>query len=38
MDEQLEILDLGDAMLVTKCSTAPGGFYDHIWGPGHWAC
>lgn len=38
MQEQLEILDLGDAMLETKCSAATGPFVDFLWGPHHWTC
>jgi hypothetical protein len=38
MQEQLEIIDLGDAMMETRCTITPGGAYDNLYGPGHWSC
>jgi hypothetical protein len=38
MQEQLEIIDLGDAMTETRCSLAPGPSYDFLYGVGHWTC
>jgi hypothetical protein len=35
--EQLEIIDLGDAMMETRCSFALGPQYDSLYGPGHWS-
>ena len=34
----LEILDLGDAMLETRCSNISGAFLDFIYGPHRWSC
>jgi hypothetical protein len=36
--EQLEIIDLGDAMAETRCSFSPGPAFDSLYGPGHWSC
>jgi hypothetical protein len=36
--EQLEIIDLGDAMMETRCSMLFAPSYDNLYGPGHWAC
>ena len=38
MQEQLEIIDLGDAMTETRCNLAPGAAYDFVYGPAHWSC
>jgi hypothetical protein len=38
MPEQLEIVDLGDAMVETKCYITPGASFDFTYGPGHWNC
>jgi hypothetical protein len=38
MQEQLEIVDLGDAMAETKCSITGGSTYDFLYGPFHWTC
>jgi hypothetical protein len=36
MEEQLAILDLGDAMVETKCSVTAGSQVDFLYGPFHW--
>lgn len=36
--QELEIIDLGDAMLETKCATIPGGAYDSFYGPFRYSC
>ena len=36
--EQLEIIDLGDAMTETRCSLTVGPQFDFVYGPGHWRC
>lgn len=36
--EQLNIVDLGDAMTETRCSATIGSQFDFTWGPGHWRC
>jgi hypothetical protein len=36
MEERLEILDLGDAMIETRCSAAGGPQIDNFYGPFHW--
>jgi hypothetical protein len=38
MQEQLEIIDLGDAMAETRCTLSPGAQWDFLYGHGHWAC
>jgi hypothetical protein len=38
MLEQLDIVDLGDAMAETRCSLTIGSQYDFQFGPGHWRC
>jgi hypothetical protein len=38
MQEQLEIVDLGDAMLETKCYITSGPTYDFTYGLGRWTC
>lgn len=38
MREQLEIIDLGDAMTETRCAIPTGSSYDFLYGPGHWSC
>ena len=38
MQEQLEILDLGDAITETRCSMTPGASYDFLYGAGRWHC
>ncbi len=38
MQEQLEIIDLGDAMVETRCVSLGGPLYDNIYGPGRWNC
>jgi hypothetical protein len=38
MLQYLEIFDLGDVMIETKCSAAGGPFVDYLWGPNHWTC
>ena len=38
MQEQLAIVDLGDAMLETRCSLAIGPQFDFTFGAGHWRC
>ena len=36
--EQLEILDLGDAMTETRCSAAVAPNFDNLYGAGHRSC
>jgi hypothetical protein len=36
--EQLEIVDLGDAMTETRCSLTIGPYFDFLYGPGHTRC
>lgn len=36
--EQLNIVDLGDAMTETRCSATIGSQFDFTYGPGHWRC
>jgi hypothetical protein len=36
--EQLNIVDLGDAMTETRCSVTVGPQLDFLYGPGHWRC
>jgi hypothetical protein len=36
--EQLEIIDLGDAMTETRCSQAVAPQFDAFYGVGHRAC
>jgi len=36
--EQLEIVDLGDAMTETRCSLTIGSQFDFTYGPNHWRC
>jgi hypothetical protein len=36
--EQLEIIDLGDAMTETRCSQVPAVSFDSLYGPGHRNC
>lgn len=36
--EQLNIVDLGNAMTETRCSVTVGAQLDFIYGPGHWRC
>ena len=36
--EQLEIIDLGDAMMETRCSFVLGPAYDNMYGAGHRSC
>lgn len=38
MQEQLEIIDLGDAMEETRCAAFHGSVYDYVYGPGRWSC
>jgi hypothetical protein len=38
MQEQFEIIDLGDAMTETRCAATPGAAYDFLYGPGRWHC
>jgi hypothetical protein len=38
MQEQLEVIDLGDAMKETRCASFLGSVYDFIYGPGRWSC
>lgn len=38
MLEQLDIVDLGDAMAETRCSLTAGPQLDWTYGPGHWRC
>jgi hypothetical protein len=38
MEVQLEILDLGDAMVETRCSIVNGPQIDNFYGPAHWSC
>jgi hypothetical protein len=36
--EQLEIIDLGDAMVETRCNQVFAPQYDNLYGPGHRNC
>lgn len=36
--EQLEVIDLGDAMTETRCAMFVSSTYDNIYGPTHWSC
>ena len=36
--EQLEIIDLGDAITETRCALAQSVWIDAIYGPGHTRC
>lgn len=36
--EQLDIVDLGDAMTETRCSMTLGSQFDAFFGAGHWRC
>jgi hypothetical protein len=36
--EQLEIIDLGDAMTETRCTMTPAISIDNLYGPGHVRC
>jgi hypothetical protein len=36
--EQLEIIDLGDAMTETRCSLVPAANFDNVYGMGHARC
>jgi hypothetical protein len=36
--QELEILDLGDAMIETKCANIGGAFSDFLYGPHRWTC
>jgi hypothetical protein len=36
--EQLEIIDLGDAMMETRCTSVPAVSVDSLYGPGHARC
>lgn len=36
--QELEILDLGDAMVETKCANITGAFADYLYGPHRWSC
>jgi hypothetical protein len=36
--EQLEIIDLGDAMAETRCSAAFAPQFDNLYGAGHRSC
>jgi hypothetical protein len=38
MDVQLEILDLGDAMVETRCASPFGPVSDYLYGPFHYSC
>jgi hypothetical protein len=38
MTEQLEIIDLGDAMTETQCALTQGSWVDAFYGPGHIRC
>jgi hypothetical protein len=38
MEVQMEILDLGDAMVETRCSTINGPQSDYLYGPFHYSC
>ncbi len=36
--QELEILDLGDAMIETRCASVAGLFFDYLYGPHRWTC
>jgi hypothetical protein len=36
--QELDILDLGDAMLETRCSSIGGPTTDYLYGPFRWSC
>jgi hypothetical protein len=36
--EQLEIIDLGDAMVETRCNQAFAPQFDNLYGPGRRSC
>lgn len=36
--QELEIIDLGDAMFETKCASIAGQTYDFLYGPFRWNC
>lgn len=36
--QELEIIDLGDAVLETKCTAVPGPGYDFFYGPSQYSC
>jgi hypothetical protein len=36
--QELEILDLGDAMLETRCANITGAFMDYLFGPHRYTC
>lgn len=36
--QELEIIDLGDAMLETKCAAYAGPAYDSFYGPFRYTC
>jgi hypothetical protein len=36
--EQLEIIDLGDAMTETRCTQTAAPSFDGLYGPGHRSC
>lgn len=36
--QELEIIDLGDAMLETRCVNIITGGYDSQYGPSRWSC
>jgi hypothetical protein len=36
--QELEILDLGDVMVETRCSAVAGAFVDFLYGPHRWHC
>jgi hypothetical protein len=38
MLEQLDIVDLGDAVLETRCTQTVGPQFDFTFGAGHWRC
>lgn len=38
MNEPFECVDLGDAMIATKCALTFGPFYDYLWGWSYPGC
>jgi hypothetical protein len=36
--QELEIIDLGDAMLETRCANVLGAFFDFVYGPHRYTC
>jgi hypothetical protein len=36
--EQLEIIDLGDAVTETRCAVTPAATFDNVYGLGHARC